>query len=102
MRPLFTTTVHTQQSPSAKLLVNSIGFHYLAIMNSIGRPYSCVDWCFKNGIKIYPVPHKWKEVENEIEINDNGTIIRSGKMYHEKTIHEKIYELYCYYYDTRR
>lgn len=102
MRPLFTTTVHTQQSPSAKPFVNSIGFRYLADMNSKGRPYTCVDWCIKHNIKIYPLPHKWGEKENEIEISDNGNIIRSGKKYHEKTIHEKIYELYCHYYDTRR
>lgn len=94
---ILTTTLHTQQSPCA--IVNLIGISYLASMNSIPRPYCCVDWCFKNGIKIYPLPKKWKTTEYELQIEEGDKVFKSPFKYKEKDIWDKIYEMYCHYYD---
>jgi len=53
-------------------------------------------WCINNGIKIYPLP---KGSYYELEINDNGKLIRSGKTYTAAKWADKVYELYTYYYD---
>lgn len=71
-------------------------------MNSIGMfsdfQYDAFQWCVENGIKIYCLPNKPKDQIYEIEINDNGNIIRSGKKYKKDQVDMKIWELYCYYY----
>jgi len=54
-----------------------------------------MSWCIKNGITIYPLP---KGSRYELEISDNGKIIRSGKLYNSTKWADKVYELYTYYY----
>jgi len=63
--------------------------------------WECFDWCTKNKIKVYPVPRKWNDKEQEIEVNINGKITRSGKKYKLADVDEKVWELYCHLHDTR-
>ena len=59
--------------------------------------HACMQWCLANGIKIYPIPDTHGEYT--IEINNNGTIIRSPKKYKKVESFSKIWELYCHYFD---
>lgn len=54
-----------------------------------------MSWCFKNNIKIYP-----KVVKDgyRIEVNDNGKLIRSPKVYAKSEMEAKSWELYLYFY----
>jgi len=60
--------------------------------------YDAFQWCVENGIKIYCLPNKPGDKIYEIEIYDNGKLIRSGKKYKKDQVDMKIWELYCYYY----
>jgi len=60
--------------------------------------YDAFQWCVENGIKIYCLPNKQGDKIFEIEINDNGKTIRSGKKYKKEQVDMKIWELYCHYY----
>ena len=57
--------------------------------------HKAMSWCLKNNIKIYP-----KVVKNgfRIEINDNGKLIRSPKVYSDLEVQLKMWELYLYFY----
>jgi hypothetical protein len=57
--------------------------------------HEAMSWCLKNNIKIYP-----KVVKNgfRIEINDNGKLIRSPKVYLDLEVQLKMWELYLYFY----
>ena len=57
--------------------------------------HKAMSWCLKNNIKIYP-----KVVKNgfRIEINDNGKLIRSPKVYSHLEVQLKMWELYLYFY----
>lgn len=57
--------------------------------------HKAMSWCFKNNIKIYP-----KVAKNgfRIEINDNGKLIRSPKVYSDLEVQLKMWELYLYFY----
>lgn len=59
--------------------------------------HTCMQWCLANGIKIYPIP--LPNGEYELEINNNGTIMRSPKTYKKLEYLSKIWELYCHYFD---
>lgn len=59
--------------------------------------HACMSWCHNNGIKIYPIPDK--NGEYSLEINNNGTIIRSPKKYSKTEWVSKTWELYCHYFD---
>lgn len=54
-----------------------------------------MSWCIRHNIYIYP-----KVVKNgfKIEINDNGKIIRSPKVYTNYELQLKAWELYLYFY----
>ena len=57
-------------------------------------------WCFENNIKIYIKPIKGKK-SCYIEINDNGKLIRSSKIYNSQfEANKKIWELYLYLYNA--
>ena len=62
--------------------------------------HTCYHWCLHQGIKIYPLASNTGE--HIIEIDDNGEIKQSPKPYTKKEVYKKIWELYCYYYDTYR
>lgn len=64
--------------------------------------FKAQSWCFANNIKIYIKPLKGlKEVQ--IEIENNNTIINSGKTYkNQKIASEKIWELYEYFYKKEK
>jgi hypothetical protein len=51
-----------------------------------------MSWCFKNNIKIYP-----KVVKDgyRIEVNDNGKIIRSPKIYTKSEMESKVGNYIC-------
>ena len=57
--------------------------------------HEAMSWCLKNNIKIYP-----KVAKNgfRIEINDNGKLIRSPKVYSDLEVQLKMWELYLYFY----
>lgn len=63
--------------------------------------WQCFEWCEKHHIKVYPVPRKWKDKEQEIEVDIQGEIIRSGTKYKLSEVQLKVWELYCHLYDTR-
>jgi len=71
-------------------------------MNSIGMfsdfQYDAFQWCIENNIKVYCLPNKKGDKLFEIEIYNDGEIIRSGKKYKKNQVDNKIWELYCYYY----
>ena len=60
--------------------------------------YDAFQWCVENGIKIYCLPKKKGEKLYAVEINDNGKITTSDKLYKQTNVDMKIWELYCYYY----
>jgi len=60
--------------------------------------HTCYRWCLHNGIKIYPVASNTGS--HYIEIDNNEIITRSPKEYTKKEVHKKVWELYCYFYDT--
>jgi len=57
--------------------------------------HKAMSWCIRHNIHIYP-----KVVKNgfKIEINDNGKIIRSPKVYTNYEMQLKAWELYLYFY----
>lgn len=63
--------------------------------------WDCFEWCTKNKIYVYPVPRKWHDKEQEIEVVMDGKTIRSGKKYKLKDVQLKVWELYCHLYDTK-
>ena len=53
--------------------------------------------CLENGIKIYPEPlDTTKKAKVHLIINNAGKITRSKEIYDQKTVHNKIYELYIH------
>ncbi len=61
--------------------------------------WDCFDWCEKNNIRVYPVPRKWIDKHQEIEVDIGGDITRSGTKYKLEEVQIKIWELYCHLYD---
>ena len=61
-----------------------------------------ISWCLKHDIKVYIKPlAKTKEVQ--VEINNKGNIINSGKTYpNQKIASAKVWELYKYFYDKNK
>ena len=58
-------------------------------------------WCLENNIKVYIVPIKGKK-KCYVEINDNGELIRSPKIYdNQKIASDKIWDLYLYLYNKK-
>jgi len=58
-------------------------------------------WCFENNIKIYIKPIKGKK-SCFIEINHNGKLITSPKIYNNQLeANKKIWQLYLYLYNNR-
>jgi len=60
--------------------------------------YDAFQWCMENGIKRYCLPKKKDEKLYAVEVNDNGKITTSDKLYKQTDVDMKIWELYCYYY----
>lgn len=54
-----------------------------------------MSWCFRHNIFIYPIVVKGGF---QIEINDNGKIIKSPKIYDNYELQVKGWELYLYFY----
>ena len=54
-----------------------------------------MSWCIKNKILVYP-----KVTKNGyfMEVNDNGKLIRSPKIYTKSEMEAKGWELYLYFY----
>jgi len=61
--------------------------------------WDCFNWCEKNNIRVYPVPRKWNDKHQEIEVDIRGDIIRSGTKYKLEQVQIKVWELYCHLYD---
>lgn len=59
--------------------------------------YKAIDWCFKEGIKLYPV-YSRKSKDYHIEINNRGEMIHSGIRYTKSEVDAKVWELYLHYY----
>ena len=59
--------------------------------------HTCMQWCNNNGIKMYPIPDG--KGEFWVEIDNNGVITRSPKKYGKMESLQKIWELYCHFFD---
>ena len=58
-------------------------------------------WCLENNIKVYIVPIKESKAVF-IEINDDGTLIKSPHTYtSQKDASDKIWDLYLYLYNKK-
>lgn len=58
-------------------------------------------WCLENNIKVYIVPIKESKAVF-IEINDDGTFIKSPHTYtSQKDASDKIWDLYLYLYNKK-
>ena len=67
----------------------------------MNKYFKAQSWCLENNIKVYIVPVKDSKAVF-LEINDDGTLIRSPKTYaYQKDASDKIWDLYLYLYNNK-
>ena len=59
--------------------------------------HSCMSWCLSNGIKIY-ISGSMKN-EHKVQVNNNGKLTTSPEDYSIVDATEKVWELYCHFYN---
>ena len=57
---------------------------------------TAISWCFRNDIRAYPVPSGGLY---QIIIESGLEVIKSPKRYNDSEWHEKIWEIYWFYYN---
>ena len=59
--------------------------------------HSCKSWCLSNGIKIYILGSMSNQ--HKVEVNNNGKLTTSPEEYSIVDATDKVWELYCHFYN---
>lgn len=75
--------------------MNLMGNKKINVYNDVNC-FQAISYCFKNNIRIYPVPKNQREYY--LHIDNNGRITISPHTYKLSEWSDKVFELYLFYY----